>query len=74
MAGVDAITLKSRIRADIAWQQIVRGKFQSSLQIREKDVADKLASSQKGRQEGGRLRVSACARSCSSCRAARPRE
>jgi peptidyl-prolyl cis-trans isomerase SurA len=45
--GVDAITLKSRIRADIAWQQIVRGKFQSSLQIREKDVIEKLESSNK---------------------------
>jgi peptidyl-prolyl cis-trans isomerase SurA len=46
-SGVDAGTLKSRIRADIAWQQIVRGKFQSSLQIREKDVMEKLASSNK---------------------------
>ncbi|HEY1541662.1 MAG TPA: SurA N-terminal domain-containing protein [Xanthobacteraceae bacterium] len=36
--GIDSQTLKSKIRADIAWQQIVRGKFQSSLQIREKDV------------------------------------
>jgi peptidyl-prolyl cis-trans isomerase SurA len=34
-AGVDAQTLKARIKADIAWQQIVRGKFQSSLQVRE---------------------------------------
>jgi peptidyl-prolyl cis-trans isomerase SurA len=46
-SGVDAGTLKARIRADIAWQQIVRGKFQSSLQIREKDVMEKLASSNK---------------------------
>jgi peptidyl-prolyl cis-trans isomerase SurA len=46
-SGVDAITLKARIRADIAWQQIVRGKFQSALQIREKDVVDKLESSNK---------------------------
>src|SRR5262249_36113954 len=37
-AGVDSGTLKARIRADIAWQQIVRGKFQSSLQVRDKDV------------------------------------
>src|SRR5690348_5949253 len=43
-AGVDAGTLKARIRADIAWQQIVRGKFQSSLQVRDKDVFAKLAS------------------------------
>ena len=43
-AGVDAITLKDRIRSDLAWQQIVRGKFQQSLQIRDKDVNDALAS------------------------------
>jgi peptidyl-prolyl cis-trans isomerase SurA len=36
--GVDAATLKARIKADIAWQQIVRGKFQSSFQFREKDI------------------------------------
>jgi peptidyl-prolyl cis-trans isomerase SurA len=41
-AGIDAATLKARIRADISWQQIVRGKFQSSLQVRDKDVRDKL--------------------------------
>jgi len=38
-SGVDAATLKERIRADIAWAQIVRGKFQSSLQVSERDVA-----------------------------------
>ena len=42
--GVDAQTLKAKIRSDIAWQQIVRGKFQSSLQIRDKDVFAKLAA------------------------------
>lgn len=41
-AGVDATTLKSRLRSDIAWMQIVRGKYQSSLQIREKDIHDVL--------------------------------
>jgi peptidyl-prolyl cis-trans isomerase SurA len=46
-AGVDPATLKARIKADIAWQQIVRGKFQSSLQVREKDVLAKLASDNK---------------------------
>ncbi len=46
-AGVDAQTLKARIRADISWQQIVRGKFQSSLQVRDKDVIAKLASDKK---------------------------
>ena len=46
-AGIDSLTLKARIRADISWQQIVRGKFQSSLQVREKDVFAKLASANK---------------------------
>jgi peptidyl-prolyl cis-trans isomerase SurA len=46
-AGVDALTLKARIKADISWQQIVRGKFQSSLQVRDKDVFAKLASANK---------------------------
>jgi peptidyl-prolyl cis-trans isomerase SurA len=45
--NIDAQTLKSKIRADIAWQQLVRGKFQSSLQIREKDVFAKLSSEKK---------------------------
>jgi peptidyl-prolyl cis-trans isomerase SurA len=49
--GVDAATLKSKIRADISWQQIVRGKFQSSLQIRDKDVIDKIESSKKEEKE-----------------------
>src|SRR5215467_4186484 len=35
-SGVDAATLKARIRAEIAWTQIVRGKFASSLQIGDK--------------------------------------
>jgi peptidyl-prolyl cis-trans isomerase SurA len=39
-SGVDASTLKARIRAEIAWTQIVRGKFASSLQIGDKEVRD----------------------------------
>jgi peptidyl-prolyl cis-trans isomerase SurA len=37
-AGVSLSSMKRKIRADIAWQQIVRGKFQSALQVGEKDV------------------------------------
>jgi peptidyl-prolyl cis-trans isomerase SurA len=37
-SGVYAATLKRRIRADIAWPQLVRGRFQTSLQIGEKDI------------------------------------
>jgi peptidyl-prolyl cis-trans isomerase SurA len=45
--GVDAVTLKSRIKADITWQQIIRGKFQTSLQIRDKDVLAALETKKK---------------------------
>ena len=37
-SGVNASTLKARIKADIAWSQIVRGRYQASLQIGEKDI------------------------------------
>src|SRR5262249_44551163 len=37
-SGVNAATLKARIRADIAWPQLVRGRYQASLQIGEKDL------------------------------------
>ena len=36
--GVNPQTLKTRIRADSVWQQLVRGRFASSLQLNEKDV------------------------------------
>ena len=37
-SGVNVSTLKGRIKADIAWAQIVRGRYQTSLQIGEKDI------------------------------------
>jgi peptidyl-prolyl cis-trans isomerase SurA len=37
-SGLNAATLKARIRADMAWPQIVRGRYQQSLQIGEKDI------------------------------------
>jgi peptidyl-prolyl cis-trans isomerase SurA len=37
-AGVNPETLKARLKADLAWSQIIRGKYQSSLQIGEKEV------------------------------------
>ena len=49
--GMKAETLKSRIHADYVWSQIVRGKFQGSLQVGEKDVEVKLQASHK--DEGG---------------------
>jgi peptidyl-prolyl cis-trans isomerase SurA len=46
-AGVDPGTLKSRIRADMVWQNIVRGKFQSSFQFRDKDILAALETRKK---------------------------
>jgi peptidyl-prolyl cis-trans isomerase SurA len=42
--GLNASTLKDRIRADIAWPQLVRGRFQASLQIGEKDILTAMES------------------------------
>jgi len=38
--GVHPNTLKARIRADTVWSQLVRGRYQASLQLSEKDVED----------------------------------
>jgi peptidyl-prolyl cis-trans isomerase SurA len=37
-SGINPATLKHRIKADIAWPQLVRGRYQQSLQIGEKDI------------------------------------
>jgi peptidyl-prolyl cis-trans isomerase SurA len=37
-SGVNVATLKARIKADLAWPQLVRGRYQASLQIGEKDL------------------------------------
>jgi peptidyl-prolyl cis-trans isomerase SurA len=50
-SGIDAKTLKARVRADLSWQTIIRGKFQSSLQVSEKSVLDQIATEKK--TEGG---------------------
>jgi peptidyl-prolyl cis-trans isomerase SurA len=36
--GINADTLKSRIRSDLAWGNLVRGRFQASLQVGEGDI------------------------------------
>jgi len=45
--GVNAATLKARIRADLTWQFIIRGKFQSSLQVSEKSVLAEMETRKK---------------------------
>ena len=41
-SGISPDTVKARIRAELTWVQLVRGKFAASLQIGESDVADAL--------------------------------
>jgi peptidyl-prolyl cis-trans isomerase SurA len=50
-AGISVSALKRKIRADIAWQQIVRGKFQASLQVRERDVMAALENRKKDQKD-----------------------
>lgn len=38
--GVHASTLKARIRADIVWQSLVRGRYQSRMQVSDKEVLE----------------------------------
>jgi peptidyl-prolyl cis-trans isomerase SurA len=40
--GVMSETLKSRIKADLIWSQIIRGRHQSSFQFSEQDIAKRL--------------------------------
>lgn len=40
--GINSVTFKSRLKADYIWTQIIQGKFQSSLQIGEKDILEAL--------------------------------
>ncbi|MCC6888856.1 MAG: SurA N-terminal domain-containing protein [Hyphomicrobiales bacterium] len=47
--GINASTLKARIRADIVWQQLVRGRYQSRLQLTDRDVVSHLEA--KGKPE-----------------------
>lgn len=40
--GVKIETLKSRIKADLTWGQVVRGRFQSSFQFSDRDISARL--------------------------------
>jgi peptidyl-prolyl cis-trans isomerase SurA len=41
-AGISPETIKARMRAELTWNQLVRGKFQASLQVGESDVVKAL--------------------------------
>ena len=51
-AGVLIGTLQSRIKAEIIWSQVIRGKFQSSLQFNEQEILTELES-RKTEDQGG---------------------
>jgi peptidyl-prolyl cis-trans isomerase SurA len=46
-AGINVDAFKMRVRADIAWQQIIRGKFRGNFHIRERDIFAALQSRSK---------------------------
>jgi peptidyl-prolyl cis-trans isomerase SurA len=48
--GISAESVKMRLRADMGWSQLIRGKFQSIFQVRERDILDTLASERKDDQ------------------------
>ena len=43
--GIRPDTLKARIKADMVWTNLVRGRYKESLQVSEKDVNEKLKES-----------------------------
>jgi peptidyl-prolyl cis-trans isomerase SurA len=46
-SGISPVTIKARVRAELTWSQLVRGKFSSSLEIGESDISSAL----RGRNE-----------------------
>jgi peptidyl-prolyl cis-trans isomerase SurA len=47
-SGISASAIKARIRAELTWSQLVRGRYNSSLQVGESDVANALRSRTEG--------------------------
>src|SRR5262249_47467246 len=50
--GVDPSTMKTHIKAEIAWATIMQGKFQSRLHVNEKDVLQAMEGNKEGNKEG----------------------
>jgi peptidyl-prolyl cis-trans isomerase SurA len=50
--GLNPAALKAKLRADIAWGQIVRGKFASRLQVGEKDIFEAMEKKSDGKDVG----------------------
>jgi peptidyl-prolyl cis-trans isomerase SurA len=43
-AGIAAPTFRARLRAELVWQPLVRGRFQSTLEIYDKDILQEMLS------------------------------
>lgn len=52
-AGISANAIKARMRAEIVWNQLVRGKFNSTLQIGESDIANALKARNEAESKTG---------------------
>lgn len=52
MKGIRPETLKSRMRSEMVWTSLVRGRYKERLQVGEKDVADKVQA-----ENGEKLQV-----------------
>ena len=48
-AGISPNTIKARIRAEMTWNQLVRGKFSSSLEVGESDITRALNERSEGK-------------------------
>lgn len=47
-SGISPAAVKARIRAELTWGQLVRGKFQSTLQVGETDISNALRDRKEG--------------------------
>jgi peptidyl-prolyl cis-trans isomerase SurA len=53
-SGVQPDTLKSRIKAELIWNQVIRGRFQASFQFSDRDITAKLKETKpEGAEEVG---------------------
>ena len=51
-AGIAPQTIKARLRAELTWNQLVRGKFSASLQINESEIINALSASSESAKIG----------------------
>jgi peptidyl-prolyl cis-trans isomerase SurA len=51
-AGVAPSALKARLRAELTWNQLVRGKFGASLQVSDSDLTNVMVTGGEGKDQG----------------------